>query len=83
MRQALTCLLAIVIILCPPVFGAEPQADETVTIERHVDGSVTFTISLDAVKRCDREGGCDVVSMDMVLRVMKNLKPKICNEKEI
>ena len=72
-------LLAIVIILCPPVFGAEPQ----VGVKRMGDGSVVLTLPPEIVKQCESEGGSKLVSRDEMVNFVQKIKPALCNEKEI
>lgn len=70
-------ILAILIILCPPVFAAEP------VVTPQADGSVVITLPVEIVKMCEEQGGCKIISLEQFLQLMQQIKPKLCNQLDV
>lgn len=70
-------LFAILIILMPPVFAAEP------VVTPQPDGSLVITLSVEAVKACAEQGGCRIMSRDQLMEFIERIKPKLCNELDV
>lgn len=71
-------LLAILIILCPPVFAADP-----ISVIPQPDGTTVIILSPEATKMCEEQGGCKIISRDVFMEYIKQIKPNLCAEKEI
>ena len=74
-------LLSVLIILCPPVFAADAPPPFTTTPQD--DGSVVIVLSPEMVNHCVENGGCRIMSAAQMMNFLREVKPKLCNKREI
>ncbi len=67
-------LLAVLIILCPPVLAAD------VAVQKMPDGSLVIVLSPEKVKACGEQGGCQIVSVEELTDFIRTIKPDLCKQ---